>query len=78
MNIEELKNMKFHFVSHLSMIDMHITTYASDNNQLGWCDYVPFKNGEPKRRACRHYRIGTKIYKTREKFMEAIKDYNPK
>jgi phage terminase large subunit-like protein len=37
MTIEELEKVKFHFVSHMSMEDEHTTTYASEDNQLGWC-----------------------------------------
>ena len=77
MTIEELKKISFHFVSHMSMEDEHTTTYANEDNQLGWCDHVPYKNGQPYGRAYRHYRIGLKIYKTKAKFLEAIKDYNP-
>ena len=77
MTIEELKKVKFHFVAHMSMEDCHTKTYESEDGKLGWCDHVPFKNGEPKGRAYRHYRIGLKIYKTKAKFLEAIKDFNP-
>ena len=77
MTIEELNKIPFHFVSHMSMEDEHITTYASEDDQLGWCDHVPYKNGRPFGRVYSHYRIGLKVYKTKAKFLEAIKDYNP-
>ena len=76
MTIEELEKVKFHFVCHMSLEDEHTTTYASEDNQLGWCDHVPFKNGEPRGRSYRHYRIGLKIYKSKKKFLEAIKDFD--
>lgn len=77
MTIEELRKIPFHFVCHMSLEDEHTTTYASEDNRLGWCDHVPFKNGQPRGRAYRHYRIGSDIYKTKAKFLEAIKAYNP-
>lgn len=70
MTIEELNKIPFHFVSHMSMEDEHITTYASEDDQLGWCDHVPYKNGRPFGRAYRHYCIGLKVYKTKAKFLE--------
>ena len=74
MTIEELEKVPFHFVAHMSMEDMHTTTYESDDGQFGFCDHVPFKNGEPHGRAFRHYRIGLKVYKSKAKFIEALKD----
>ena len=74
MTIEELEKVPFHFVSHLSMEDMHCTTYISDDKRFGFCDDVPFKDGEPNRRkkTYRHYMINGKWYKTKEKFLEAL------
>ena len=37
----------------------------------------PFKNGEPHGRSYRHYWLNGKVYKSKKKFLEAIKDYNP-
>ena len=74
MTVEELEQIQFHFVSHLSMENEHSTTYASDDNKFGFCDHQPYKDGQPCGRAYRHYRIGTKIYKSKEKFFEALKD----
>ena len=76
MTIEELEKIPFHFVSHLSMEDMHCTTYISDDNRFGFCDHVPFTDGHPDRRkkSYRHYMINGKVYKTKEKFLEALAD----
>ena len=43
MTIEELEKVPFHFVAHMSMEDMHTTTYESDDGRFGFCDHVPFK-----------------------------------
>lgn len=77
MSIEELEKVSFHFQSHMSMEDEHTTTYFSDDNKIGFCDHVPFKNGEPCGRATRHYWLDGKVYKSKNKFLEALKDYNP-
>ena len=73
MTFEELSKIPFRFVSHVSMEDEHMTTYATDDNKFGFCDHVPFKDGQPHGRAYRHYRIGMDVYKTKEKFIEALK-----
>ncbi len=75
MTYEELKQIPFHFVSHLSMEDMHCTTYASEDGRIRFCDSVPFKNGEPHGRSYRHYMIDGKVYKTKEKFIEALEQF---
>ena len=76
MTIEELERIPFYFDSHLSMEDEHCTTYITKNKRFGFCDHVPFKNGEPDRRrkSYRHYMIDGKVYKTWEKFLEALAD----
>ena len=77
MTTEEFAKVKFHLVAHLSMEDEHTTTYDSEDGRLGFCDHVAYKDGEPKGRAYRHYRIDNKVYKTKEKFLEALKDFEP-
>ena len=76
MTKEELQKIPFHFVSHMSMEDEHTSTYASPDNRLGFCDHTIYKDGQPYR-TYRHYRIDLKIYKSKKKFEEAIKDWNP-
>lgn len=75
MTEKDLEKIPFHFVAHMNYEDEHSTTYSSEDGRLGFCDHVPFKNGEPKGRAYRHYRIGLKIYKSKAKFLEALKDF---
>ena len=77
MTIEELEKVPFHFVAHLSMEHKHTTTYESEDGRLGYCDHVPYKDGQPHGRSYRHYRIGLKVYKTKEKFIAALADFNP-
>ena len=77
MSIEELKKVKFKFHAHMSMEDEHTTTYFSEDGKIGFCNHVPFKNGEPHGRSYRHYWLNGKVYKSKKKFLEAIKDFNP-
>jgi len=78
MTFEELKKIPFRFVSHLSMEDEHCITYISEDGRIGFCDHVQYKNGQPTKRARRHWQIDGKVYKTTPKFIEALKDFNPK
>ena len=77
MTIEELEKVPFKFRSHMSMEDEHITTYLSEDGKIGFCNHVPFKDGEPHGRSYRHYFLNGKVYKSKKKFLEAIKDFNP-
>ena len=72
MTPEEFEKVKFHFVAHMSMEDEHTTTYVSEDNRLGWCDHTIYRDGQPYR-SYRHWRIGENIYKTKKKFLEALK-----
>lgn len=74
MTIEELEKVPFYFVSHLSMEDMHCTTYMSNDNRFGFCVHVPFTDGHPDKRkkSYRYYMIDGKVYKTKGKFLKAL------
>lgn len=76
MTYEELKKVKFSCVVHLSMEDEHLTTYMSEDRRLGFCDHVHYKDEMPKGRAYRHYMIDGKVYKSKEKFLEALADFS--
>jgi len=57
----------------MSFADEHLTTYSSEDGKIGFCVHVKMdKFGEPGR-AYRHYRIGDKIYKSKAKFLDALK-----
>ena len=80
MTIDELKAIPFHFVCSAAWEHEHTMTYESEDGRLGFCDHVPRDEyGMVKKggRAVRHYMIDGKVYKTKKKFLEAIKDYNP-
>ena len=80
MTIEELKKVKFRETCHMAMEGEYTTTYFSEDNRIGFCDHVPRdKYGMVKKggRAFRRYMIDGKVYKSKEKFLEAIKDFEP-
>lgn len=82
MTEEELKKIPFKMVGHLSAATYHACTYSSEDGRLGFSDHTPilgeyegyvYKWG----RRTRHYRIDGTIYKSKKKFLEALKDFNP-
>ena len=77
MTIEELEKVPFHFVAHMSMEDMHTTTYESDDGRLGYCDHTPKRKNGDFGKGYRHWHIDGKVYKTKEKFIAALADFNP-
>ena len=77
MTIDELKAIPFHFVCSAAWEDEHTLTYESEDGRLGFCDHTPKRKNGDFGRTYRHYRIEGKVYKTKEKFLEALKDYNP-
>ena len=80
MTEEELKKVPFRETCHMAMEGEYTTTYMSKDGRLGFCDHVPRDEyGMVKKggRAVRHFMIDGKVYKTKKKFLEAIKDFNP-
>ena len=75
MTAEELAKVPFQFKSHLSMEGEHCTVYEDNSKRLSFCSHVPFRNGKPYGRCYTHYMIDGKVYKTKEKFMEALKEF---
>lgn len=65
----------------MSIEGEYITNYESKNGELGVCVHVPRdKDGyvAKGRRGCTHFRIKDKVYKSKKKFLEALKDYEMK
>lgn len=44
MTQKELKKIQFYFVSHLSMVDEHVSHYSDDSGRLGFCVITPKKD----------------------------------
>ena len=77
MTIEQLNKIPFHMVAHMSMEHEHTLSYASEDNRLGFCDHTIKRKDGTFGRTYRHWRIDNKVYKTKGKFIEALKDFNP-
>ena len=79
MTEQELAKVPFHFVGHVAMADEHTSTYANKDGRLGFCEITKVVSddgfGEVFGRTRRHYRIGSTWYKSRKKFLEALKDF---
>lgn len=61
----------------MNMGSEYTTTYVSNDGRIAFCDHVLYRDGKPWGRPYRHYRIDNKVYKSKAKFLEAIKDFNP-
>lgn len=77
MTEEELNKVPFKMVTHLAMEDCHCSTYISKDGRIGFCDHVPKKTNGDFSKGYRHWQIDGKVYKTKEKFLEALADFNP-
>lgn len=75
MTLEELKKVKFHFVSHLSMEKEHRATYSDDSGRLGFCDITKKKNEFEFGKSIRVYRIDSTWYEKKEDFIKALKRF---
>lgn len=80
MTVEEFGKIVFHFASHLNMGSEHATTYLSEDGRFGICDHQPYRRGVPYGRCHRHWRIDGKVYKSWDKFVKALAEfeYKPK
>ena len=75
MTQEELKKIPFRFVSPLSMVDEHVVRYSDDSGRLGFCVITPKKDDLTFGKSKTRYRIDNKIFKTKEKFLEALENF---
>ena len=75
MTIDELKKVKFHMVSHLSMVNEHQCVYADDSGRLGFADITKKNKRGEFGKSRRVYRIDSTWYETKEDFIEALKRF---
>lgn len=76
MTPEQFSQVKFRCVCSLSLDSEHILTFSSSNGRLGFCDHTTKKKNGDFSHSYRHWRIDGKVYKNRDKFFEALSDYN--
>ena len=74
MTWEELTKVPFHFVANVLMEDRSQTTYSSKDGRIGFCDIQPMEDDFPSGRCKREWRIDSTWYKSKRKFLEALKE----
>lgn len=74
MTEDEFCKTKWQPISHMSFREQHSTTYkCMDILELYCCRTVNFKDGEPTGRGGTvHYMLNGKVYKTKQKLLEAL------
>lgn len=82
MTEQDLAEIKFRCVAHLSMEHEHAMTYESIDHRpvIGMCVHTPYKDGVPKGRVVTHYRVNRKVFKSKKKLLEylaEIENNNP-
>ena len=77
MTIDELKAIPFYCVCSVAWEDEHTLTYESEDGRLGFCDHTPKRKNGDFGKTRRHWHIDGKVYKTKEKFIAALADFNP-
>lgn len=74
MTAEELAKIPLRYLSHLSMAHEHCTVYANDDYNIRVCLHTAVKRDGTFGRTYTHYSHNGIVYKTKAKFLEAIKD----
>lgn len=76
MTAEELSNIPFRMVSHLSMEHEHCATCVNDEYGISICKHTKKKNEFEFGRTCTHFMYKGVVYKTKKKFLEAYNRVN--
>lgn len=76
MTEQELSKIPFRCVCHLALKDEHIATYSDESGRLGFSVTTPKKDEFTFGKGRTHYRIDGKIYKSKKKFLEALKGFS--
>lgn len=78
MTEKELATIPFKCVCTAAWEHEHTMTYSALNGRLGFCMHTPKRDdGSFAKRGYTHYQIDGKVYKSRKKFLDALKDFNP-
>ena len=78
MTEEELNQVIFKCVGTAAFEHEHTITYSSSDERLGFCMHTPKKEDGTFGKGYTHWRIDKKIYRSKKKFLEALKDFSPK
>lgn len=77
MTEQQFNQIPFRMVSHLALEHEHASTYINEEYGFSVCKHVKKKDDFTYGRTYIHYMYQGKVYKTKQKFLEAIKDVNP-
>ena len=82
MTDEQISRIKFRFVSHIAMLDYHITQYEATNVPFQFnmqdrvptsaFDYETLPEGGKKRRSLRRYYLQGRYYRSKKKLYDAL------
>ena len=61
-------------VSHMALEDEYVAVYVNEKHGLSFCRRTKRKDEYTLGRSYTHYKIGSKVYKRKKAFLEAIKD----
>ena len=73
---QELSKIPFRCVCHMALESEHIATYEDESGRLGFCTHTPKVDEFTFGKGTTHYRIDEKIYKSKKKFLEALKEFS--
>lgn len=74
MTAEQLSKIPFRMVAHLSMEHEHCATFLNADYNMGYCVHTKRKDDGTFGRSYTHYQYNGEVYKTKAKFLEAIKN----
>jgi len=74
MTEEQFYNQKWHKRCHINMANECSSTWQTEDGRFAICDHTTKKDEFTYGRTYRHYQIEGKTYKSRKKFLEAIKN----
>ena len=75
MTEEEFNKTSFRCVGTMALDNEHTIAYISNDGRLGFCDHTLKNKYGEFTRSFRHWRIDKKVYKSKKKFLEALKDF---
>lgn len=74
MTEEEFNKLPFRFASSLAMDNKHCTTYVNDDYNISICTHTIKREDFTFGRSYTHYLYKGVVYKSKSKFLDAIKD----
>lgn len=75
MTEEEFNKIAFRCLGTMALDYEHTIAYTSEDGRLGFCDHTLKNDNGEFTRSYRHWRIDKKVYKSKKKFLEALKDF---